>query len=62
MVASLVTPADVVNVALSRIGYKLSIGSLYDGSEAAGRFRSTRTHATSFCARMIGTSLSAICR
>ena len=44
MVASLVTPADVVNVALSRIGYKLSIGSLYDGSEAAGQALSIYAH------------------
>lgn len=33
--ASLSTPADIVNVALTRIGYRSSIGHLYDGSEAA---------------------------
>lgn len=35
MPASLQSPADVVNVALTRIGYKLRIGNLYDGSDAA---------------------------
>lgn len=35
MPASLSSPADVVNNALTRIGYKLRVGSLYDGSEAA---------------------------
>lgn len=29
--------ADIVNLALSRIGYKQRIGSLYDGSDAAKR-------------------------
>lgn len=28
-------PADVVNLSLRRIGYKLRVGSLYDGSKAA---------------------------
>lgn len=28
-------PADVVNVALRRIGYKLRVGNLYDGSKAS---------------------------
>ncbi len=28
-------PADAVNVALARLGYKLRVGSLYDGSAAA---------------------------
>lgn len=32
----LANPADVVNDALKRIGYKLRVASLYDGSEAAG--------------------------
>lgn len=35
MVASANTPADVVNIALARIGSKHSIGDLYDGSPAA---------------------------
>ncbi len=35
MTASVTSPADLVNVALRRIGYKLRIGNLYDGSEAA---------------------------
>lgn len=35
MPASLTSPADVVNNALTRIGYKLRVGSLFDGSEAA---------------------------
>lgn len=35
MVASLSSPTDVVNDALRRIGWKMRIGSLYDGSEAA---------------------------
>jgi hypothetical protein len=35
MVASIQSPADAVNAALRRIGYKLRVGSLYDGSEAA---------------------------
>ncbi len=29
------SPADVINVCLRRIGYKLSVASLYDGSKAA---------------------------
>lgn len=33
MALVLVNPADVVNAALDRIGYKKNIGSLYDGSE-----------------------------
>ena len=36
MVASLSSPADVVNDALRRIGYKLRVGRLDDGSEASG--------------------------
>lgn len=35
MTTSVSTPADVVNLALGRIGYKGRIGSLFDGSEAA---------------------------
>lgn len=35
MVASVQNPADVVNISLSQIGYKLRIGSLFDGSPAA---------------------------
>ena len=35
MVASVQSPTDLVNLALVRVGYKKSIGSLYDGSEAA---------------------------
>lgn len=35
MVASIQNPADAVNAALVRIGHKLTIGSLYDGSDAA---------------------------
>lgn len=35
MVASVSSPADVINLALVRIGYKKRIGDLYDGSEAA---------------------------
>lgn len=35
MVASIQNPADAVNAALIRIGHKLTIGSLYDGSDAA---------------------------
>lgn len=35
MSASVSSPADVVNMALARIGYKKQIGSLYDGSIAA---------------------------
>ena len=35
MVASVSTPTDLVNLSLVRVGYKKSIGSLYDGSEAA---------------------------
>lgn len=30
------SPSDIVNDALRRIGYKLRVGDLYDGSEAAG--------------------------
>lgn len=37
MVVSVQNPADVVNNALRRIGYKLRVGSLYDGSEAANQ-------------------------
>ena len=35
MTASISTPADLVNLSLARVGYKKSIGNLYDGSEAA---------------------------
>lgn len=35
MVASLSKPADIVNAALVRIGWKQQIGNLYDGSAAA---------------------------
>lgn len=35
MVASVSSPADLANVALTRMGYKLRVGSLYDGSLAA---------------------------
>lgn len=35
MPASLQNPTDIVNDALRRIGWKMRIGSLYDGSEAA---------------------------
>lgn len=35
MTVSLQSPEDVVNAALSRIGWKRRVGSLYDGSEAS---------------------------
>lgn len=35
MVASITSPADVVNVALQRIGYKGRVGNLFEGSAAA---------------------------
>jgi len=35
MVASLQSPADIVNAALARIGYKNRVGSLFEGSRAA---------------------------
>jgi hypothetical protein len=35
MVASLSTPADIINACLVRIGWKQSIANLYDGSVAA---------------------------
>lgn len=35
MTTSLQNPADIVNAALARIGYKMFIGSVHDGSEAA---------------------------
>lgn len=35
MPASVTSPADVLNLTLRRIGYKLRVASLYDGSEAA---------------------------
>jgi hypothetical protein len=35
MPASVPSPADVVNLALRRMGYKLRVGSLFEGSEAA---------------------------
>lgn len=37
MVASVQNPSDIVNIALAKTGYKLRIGSLLDGSEAANR-------------------------
>lgn len=35
MPASVQDPADLVNLALNRIGYQRRVGSLYDGSDAA---------------------------
>ena len=35
MASVLRNPADVVNAALDRVGYKKNVGSLYDGSEQA---------------------------
>lgn len=35
MVASVASPADLANNALVRMGYKLRVGNLYDGSNAA---------------------------
>jgi hypothetical protein len=35
MVVSVSSPADVVNLALVRIGFQMRIGNLYDGSKAA---------------------------
>jgi len=35
MTSSVTSPADVINVALRRIGYKLRVGNLYEGSFAA---------------------------
>lgn len=35
MVDIITSPADVLNLALARIGYKNRIGSIYEGSEAA---------------------------
>jgi hypothetical protein len=35
MPASVTSPADMINLSLRRIGYKLRVGSLYDGSTAA---------------------------
>ena len=35
MTASVSSPADAVNIALRKIGYKLRVGSLYEGSLAA---------------------------
>jgi hypothetical protein len=35
MVASLQSPADIVNAALAQIGYKNRVGSLFEGSRAA---------------------------
>lgn len=37
MVASVQNPADLVNVALRRIGYQLRVADLFDGSEAANQ-------------------------
>lgn len=35
MVASVSNPADIVNIALSRMGYQKRVGNLFDGSRAA---------------------------
>lgn len=35
MAATILTPADVINLALARIGFKGRVGSLYDGSLSA---------------------------
>ena len=35
MTASVQSPADAVNIALRKIGYKLRVGSLFEGSLAA---------------------------
>jgi hypothetical protein len=35
MVASLQSPADIVNATLTRLGYKDRVGSLYEGSKAS---------------------------
>jgi hypothetical protein len=35
MAASVSSPADVINLSLRRIGYKLRVGNLYDGSMAS---------------------------
>lgn len=35
MVASVTSPADVLNLTLSRLGYKRRVGDLYEGSDAA---------------------------
>lgn len=35
MVASVTNPADLANLALTRMGYRLRVGSLFDGSTAA---------------------------
>lgn len=35
MTSAIQTPTDLVNMSLRRIGYKLSVGSLYEGSEAS---------------------------
>lgn len=37
MVASVQSPADIVNLSLARIGYQKRIGSLYEGSAAASK-------------------------
>lgn len=37
MAAVITGPADVVNLALRNIGYKLRVGNLYDGSDAANQ-------------------------
>lgn len=37
MAASIQSPADVLNVALRQIGYRMRVGSLFDGSEAASQ-------------------------
>ena len=37
MPASITSPADVLNLALVRIGYSKAVGNLYDGSDAANK-------------------------
>lgn len=37
MAASASSPADVVNIALARMGYRRRVANLYDGSEAASK-------------------------
>ncbi len=66
MATSLSSPADVVNDALHRIGYRLRVGNLYDGSEASnlaldiyGQTRDTllRDGEWQFCQRSITATL-----
>ena len=48
MSSTISSPAGVVNYALAKVGYKLRVGSLYDGSEAAKKaldiYGSVRDH------------------